>query len=256
MKIEQAIFQNRTQNFTNWKSAYIGGTNEVIAATKALASAQSALDAANAITVPEILYGETQTLGAGYTYTSDMTAQERRNAAVTANIEQRQNEGYKVNTWKDDKGNLHYKATSTPTSKANVKAETASSLKNTTSKAKTKKTTSKAKTKKTASKKKKKASGSISLSSTGIYNVNELGDELMIPPTGNYDFLKKGTGIIPANLTRNLMDWGKFNPKNFISGQPNVISNDHSITIQNMTVQTNDAQDFVRQLQNLAILKK
>lgn len=248
MKIEQAIFQNRTQNFTNWKSAYIDGTNEVIAATKALASAQAALDAANAMVVPEILYGETQTLGADYTYTSDMTAQERRNAAVTANVEQRQNEGYKVNTWKDDKGNLHYKATSTPTSKTNVKAGTATSLKNT--------TTSKSKTKKTTSKKKKKASGSISLPSTGIYNVNELGDELMIPPTGNYDFLKKGTGIIPANLTRNLMDWGKFNPKNFIGGQPNVISNDHSITIQNMTVQTNDAQDFVRQLQNLAILKK
>ena len=77
----------------------------------------------------------------------------------------------------------------------------------------------------------------------------------MIPPTGNYDFLKKGTGIIPADLTKNLMDWGRINPKNLMGAQSSVITNDHSITIQNLTVQSDNAKDFVRQLQNLAIVR-
>lgn len=243
MTIEQAIFQNRTQNFTNWKEAYVNGTNEVIAATKALSDAQAALEAANNMVVPEIKYGVTSKTDSVYEYTDDMSATERWNAAQKENIQTRKDQGYDVSTWTDSSGKLHYTAKSTTTSKANVKAGTATNLKKATGAAKNPPS-------------KKKASGSLSLPSTGIYNVNELGDELMIPPTGNYDFLKKGTGIIPADLTRNLMDWGKFNPKNFIGGQPNMVNNDHSITIQNMTVQTNDAQDFVRQLQNLAILKK
>lgn len=102
----------------------------------------------------------------------------------------------------------------------------------------------------------KAASGSLGVPKSAIYNVNELGDELIIPPKGNFDYLKKGTGVIPADLTKNLMDWGKFNPKNFTTNQPSSITNDHSITIQNLTVQSDNAQDFVRQLQNLAILKK
>ena len=100
------------------------------------------------------------------------------------------------------------------------------------------------------------AKGSLGVPKSAIYNVNELGDELIIPPKGNFDYLKKGTGVIPADLTKNLMDWGKFNPKNFTTNQPSSIINDHSITIQNLTVQSDNAQDFVRQLQNLAILKK
>lgn len=249
MTIEQAIFEGRIANFENWKNAYIGGTQEVIAAIGAVNAAQAeldaanaALDAANAMVVPEIKYGVTSKTGSVYEYTDDMSATERWNAAQRENIQTRKDQGYNVNTWTDSSGKLHYTAKSTATSKANVKSGTATNLKKATGAAK-----------KTSSK--KKASGSLSLPSTGIYNVNELGDELMIPPTGNYDFLKKGTGIIPADLTQNLMDWGKFNPKNLIGAQPAITNNDHSITIQNLTVKSDNAKEFVRQLQNLAIVR-
>lgn len=240
MTIEQAIFQGRTQNFTNWKNSYISGTQEVIAAIQAVNAAQKELDLANSalnnannMVVPEWKPASTKTTDATYYYQETMSAQEIRNRAVQANIDQRRAEGYEVEVWYDAQGNLHYRASSTKTSKKKVKAGTADPLK----------------------KAGKKASGSLSLPKTGVYNVNELGDELMIPPTGNYDFLKKGTGIIPADLTKNLMDWGRINPKNLMGAQSSVITNDHSITIQNLTVQSDNAKDFVRQLQNLAIVR-
>lgn len=240
MTIEQAIFQGRTQNFTNWKNSYISGTQEVIAAIQAVNAAQKELDLANSalnnannMVVPEWKPASTKTTDATYYYQETMSAQEVRNRAVQANIDQRRAEGYEVEVWYDAQGNLHYRASSTKTSKKKVKAGTADPLK----------------------KADKKASGSLSLPKTGVYNVNELGDELMIPPTGNYDFLKKGTGIIPADLTKNLMDWGRINPKNLMGAQSSVITNDHSITIQNLTVQSDNAKDFVRQLQNLAIVR-
>lgn len=252
MTIEQAIFEGRIANFENWKNAYINGTQEVIAAIGAVNSAQAeldaanaALDAANAMVVPEIKYGVTSKTGSVYEYTDDMSATERWNAAQVENIQTRKDQGYKVNTWKDSSGKLHYTASSTTASKNYVKSNPSAALKKATGAAKI---TGKKSTK-------KKASGSLSLPSTGIYNVNELGDELMIPPTGNYDFLKKGTGIIPADLTQNLMDWGKFNPKNLIGAQPVITDNDHSITIQNLTVKSDNAKEFVRQLQNLAIVR-
>lgn len=243
MTIEQAIFEGRTQNFNNWKNSYIAGTQEVIAAIEAVNAAQAALDSANArldyannIKVPEIKYGESQTLGAGYQYTDDMASQEKRNAAVRANIEMRRNQGYQVREWYDDKGNLHYEASSTPTSKKNVKSGDATKLVKRYSRG-------------------KRASGDVSIAKSGLYNVNELGDELIVPPKGNFDYLKKGTGVVPANLTKNLMDWGKYNPKNLLGAQKSNVTNDHSITIQNLTVQSNNAKDFVRQLQNLAIVR-
>lgn len=259
MTIEQAIFEGRIQNFENWKNAYINGTQEVIAAIGAVNSAQAELDAANAaldaannMVVPEIKIGQTTKTGSYYEYTDDMSATEKWNAAQESNIQTRKDQGYNVDTWYDSSGKLHYKASGTTASKNYVKNnpnDPNATLKN------TKKTTG-TKTN-TGGKKptKKKASGSLSLPSTGIYNVNELGDELMIPPTGNYDFLKKGTGIIPADLTKNLMDWGQFNPKNLIGAQPAITNNDHSITIQNLTVKSDNAKDFVRQLQNLAIVR-
>lgn len=249
MTIEQAIFEGRIANFENWKNAYINGTQEVIAAIGAVNSAQAeldaanaALDAANAMVVPEIKYGVTSKTGSVYEYTDDMSATERWNAAQTENVQTRKDQGYKVNTWYDSGGKLHYTAKSTKESKDYVRNNPEAVLKKATGAARN-------------PPKNKKASGSLSLPSTGIYNVNELGDELMIPPTGNYDFLKKGTGIIPADLTQNLMDWGKFNPKNLIGAQPAITNNDHSITIQNLTVKSDNAKEFVRQLQNLAIVR-
>lgn len=41
-----------------------------------------------------------------------------------------------------------------------------------------------------------------------------LGDELVLVPTaeGNLSYMRKGTGVVPADLTENLMEWGKLNP--------------------------------------------
>lgn len=223
--IEEAIFQDRIENFDNWKNSYISGISEVISAIEAVNNAQSRLDFTQseldrieAEEVPEIKTGKTSTTGAIYEYTDDMSKQEKRNAAVRANINQRKAQGYTVTEWYDDKGNLHYKAT--------------------------------------LPKKNKRAAGDVSIPKSGVYNVNELGDELIVPPKGNFDYLKKGTGVVPANLTKNLMDWGKFNPKSLLGKQSSSATNDHSITIQNLTVQSNNAKDFVRQLQNLAIVKQ
>lgn len=241
MTIEEAIFAQRTQNFDNWKDSYIRGTQEVISAIEAVNAAQanldyanSQLDYANAIEYPETKVGYTKTTGAAYTYDSSMSSADIVAARVRANMALRESQGYDVTPRYDSSGNLvGYKASSTSTSRANVKAGTATELTNT----------------------KKKAGGSLSIPQSGVYNINELGDELIVPPKGNLSFLQKGTGVIPAHLTQNLMGWGKLNPNTFMNSRQMTTSDDHSITIQNLTVQSNDAKDFVRQLQNLAIVR-
>ena len=41
-----------------------------------------------------------------------------------------------------------------------------------------------------------------------------LGDELVLVPgkDGNLSYMRKGTGVVPADLTANLMEWGQFTP--------------------------------------------
>ena len=277
--IEAAIFAERTQNFNNWKDSYVSGVQEVIAATEAVNTAQSeldsanaALDAANNMEVPVWKAGVTTKTGSVYYYTDDMSAVEKWNAGQAVNIKAREDQGYKVETWTGADGKVHYTAkkpttpkkptTSTSGSGGNKPSSTKSNTggnKPSSTKSNTggkKPTSIKSNTgSKKPSSNKKKASGSLSLPQTGIYNINELGDELIVPPKGNFDYLKKGTGVIPADLTQNLMDWGKFNPKNLIGNQPSVTNNDHSITIQSLTVKSDNAKDFVRQLQNLAIVR-
>ena len=43
---------------------------------------------------------------------------------------------------------------------------------------------------------------------------DEIGDELVLIPgkDGNLQYMRKGTGVVPADLTANLMEWGKINP--------------------------------------------
>lgn len=246
MTIEAAVLQGRLDNFANFKENYLAIIDEMIDAMEKWANAQTVADTAASgysgysytPSTPKVLEGKTTTLGATYYYSEDASKQEKRNAAVSANIAQRQAEGYKVTTWTDASGNLSYKAESTATSKANVKAGTAEPLKNT----------------------KKKAIGSLSLPETDVYRINELGDELLVPPTGDLAYLSKGTGVIPAHLTSNLMDLGKYNMSQWarlIGGAMGGNTTDsHDIIIQNMTVKSDNANDFVRQLQNLSILKK
>lgn len=42
----------------------------------------------------------------------------------------------------------------------------------------------------------------------------KFGDELVLVPgkDGNLSFMRKGTGVVPADLTANLMEWGQFTP--------------------------------------------
>jgi peptidoglycan hydrolase-like protein with peptidoglycan-binding domain len=41
-----------------------------------------------------------------------------------------------------------------------------------------------------------------------------LGDELVLVPTasGNLSYMRKGTSVVPADITANLVEWGKLNP--------------------------------------------
>jgi hypothetical protein len=43
---------------------------------------------------------------------------------------------------------------------------------------------------------------------------DEIGDELVLVPgkDGNLSFMRKGTSVVPATLTENLMEWGQFTP--------------------------------------------
>lgn len=48
----------------------------------------------------------------------------------------------------------------------------------------------------------------------------KLGDELVLVPgkDGNLSFMRKGTGVVPADLTANLMEWGQFTPESMNLG--------------------------------------
>jgi hypothetical protein len=99
------------------------------------------------------------------------------------------------------------------------------------------------------------------LSESGLINYNENGSELIIPASGNLDYMQYGTGIVPATLASNLMEIGKYNLDGLtthVSNASNISSNkDNSthIVIQSLSVQSNDANDFVKQLKNLSIVK-
>ena len=63
------------------------------------------------------------------------------------------------------------------------------------------------------------ATGTIS-SNTGFSFVDELGEELIVrpPSQGRLTYLEKGTGIIPANITKNLWKMGQ-NPHEFFENE-------------------------------------
>ena len=73
----------------------------------------------------------------------------------------------------------------------------------------------------------------------GLSLVGEQGPELRV--------LGQGDGVLPADITRNLWDWGKINPNN-ISGNTTHIFNIDNLTLPN----ANDAKSLVAGLKNLA----
>lgn len=84
----------------------------------------------------------------------------------------------------------------------------------------------------------KHADGTISASG-GLSLVGEQGPELRV--------LGNGDGIIPANITRNLWDWGKINPSSIYSGNSQIFNIDN-ITLPN----ARDAESLVSGLKQLA----
>ena len=61
--------------------------------------------------------------------------------------------------------------------------------------------------------------------------------------------LNSGDGIIPADTTRNLWDWGAYNPKDFMSG----MGSDNIFHIGNIALpNVTDAKSFVNGLKQLA----
>lgn len=73
----------------------------------------------------------------------------------------------------------------------------------------------------------------------GLSLVGEQGPELRV--------LGQGDGVIPADVTKNLWDWGKISPKN-MGGNTNHIFNIDNLTLPNVS----DAKSLVAGLKNLA----
>ena len=83
------------------------------------------------------------------------------------------------------------------------------------------------------------ASGSKYINKDQLALIDELGEELIIRPNnGRMTFLEKGSGVIPADLTTNLMEWGQLDPsvmldqnKPQIAMSPSIVNNNVEISI-------------------------
>ncbi|HII95037.1 MAG TPA: hypothetical protein HA367_04790, partial [Candidatus Methanofastidiosum sp.] len=98
----------------------------------------------------------------------------------------------------------------------------------------------------------KYASGTLS-ANPGMANVDEHGSELILrnPPSGRMTYMEKGDGVVPANLTKNLMEWGRFSPASFT---PNASGGGSSIVYQidNLTLPSvRNAEDLISGLHSL-----
>ena len=60
-----------------------------------------------------------------------------------------------------------------------------------------------------------------------IYNVDEIGKELIIPPiaSGRYAAMEYGSQIVPHNLSENILKWGAINPASINANKPEFTSN-------------------------------
>jgi hypothetical protein len=69
------------------------------------------------------------------------------------------------------------------------------------------------------------AKGTIGTSRDEWALTDEIGDELVLVPgaNGNLSFMRKGTSVIPADITANLVEWGKLNPNMLnVGGRANI----------------------------------
>lgn len=84
------------------------------------------------------------------------------------------------------------------------------------------------------------AKGSKAINKDQFAFLDELGEELQLIPdgSGRLSYVKKGTGIIPADLTERLMEWGQLDPSNVLEqskptvNAPHVINNNIELNLQ------------------------
>lgn len=84
------------------------------------------------------------------------------------------------------------------------------------------------------------AKGSKAISKDQFAFLDELGEELQLVPdgAGRLSYVKKGTGIIPADLTERLMEWGQLDPSSVLEqskptvSAPHVINNNIELNLQ------------------------
>jgi chromosome segregation ATPase len=74
------------------------------------------------------------------------------------------------------------------------------------------------------------ASGTTGVKKDQLAILDELGEELVIrPKNGRMSFMEKGTGVVPADLTSNLMSWGTLDPSDILERSRPVISAPHLV---------------------------
>ena len=80
------------------------------------------------------------------------------------------------------------------------------------------------------------AKGTVSLNKSGIVNVDELGEELILrAQNGRLTYMEKGSGVVPADLTSNLMKWGELDPSDMLDrsrpaiNAPHIVNNEINI---------------------------
>lgn len=87
----------------------------------------------------------------------------------------------------------------------------------------------------------------------------QFGDELVLVPSkdGNLSFMRKGTSVVPADITKNLVEWGKLNPNMMGVGSAtqgiNLMSNyinkpELNLSIENFLRCDNVSQDSMPEL--------
>lgn len=80
------------------------------------------------------------------------------------------------------------------------------------------------------------AAGTTGVKNSQLAWIDELGEELVLRPSnGRMTFMEKGTAVVPADLTANLMEWGTLDPSIMLERNKPVIGATH-ITNNNIEI--------------------
>ena len=78
------------------------------------------------------------------------------------------------------------------------------------------------------------AKGSLGVDKDQLALIDELGEELQLVPGGNgrLEYIKKGTSIIPHDLSKNLMEWGSLDPQDMLDRNRPAITAPHIVNTE------------------------